>query len=158
MFCKFDPSRRVGSNHRQYTAVGHALDQLVSFFENGEVGGELRVEDFFFGKSVLGGFAFLLVVLSLQRWEWGGMLLMIAGAYTLERKPNQKIFELFKIVLISRDHFYIFGAHGLFAVSSVVGKALVSNYRVDPLVVLFCSISHAFWCLARHCGSKTLPR
>jgi drug/metabolite transporter (DMT)-like permease len=121
-----------------------------------------------FGKSVLGGIAFLLVMLSLQHnqissalpllgltpavtalmamatigealqgWEWAGILLMIAGTYTLEKKPNQRLFEPFKTAFFSRDHYYIFGALGLFAVSSVVDKALVSSYRVDPLVVLF---------------------
>ena len=120
------------------------------------------------GKSVLGGVAFLLVMLSLQHnqisaalpllgltpaaaalvalaltgeslrgWEWAGIFFMIAGTYALEKRPKQKLLDPFRSVFFSRNHFYIFGAVALFALSSVVDKSLVSNYRVDPLIVLF---------------------
>ena len=120
------------------------------------------------GKSVLGGVAFLLVMLSLQHnqisdalpllgltpaaaavvamalmgeslkgWEWAGILFMIAGTYTLERRPKQRLLEPFRSAFLSRNHFYIFGAVGLFALSSVIDKSLVSSYRIDPLIVLF---------------------
>ena len=74
---------------------------------------------------------------SLRGWEWIGILLMIAGTYILEKKPSQRFFDPFKSLLLSKQHTYIFGAVLLFALSSVVDKALVSNYNIDPLVVLF---------------------
>lgn len=120
------------------------------------------------GKSILGGIAFILVMLSLkhneisnalpllgltpavtallaavtiheslQAWEWTGILLMMAGVFIVEKRPDQKIMEPFVTALTSRKHFYIVGALLLFALSSVADKALVGNYRIDPLVVLF---------------------
>ena len=74
---------------------------------------------------------------SLKGWEWGGIVVMMIGLYLLEKKPNQKLFDPWREVLLSKNHITIFGAVSLFAVSSVADKALVSTFRTDPLVVLF---------------------
>ncbi len=74
---------------------------------------------------------------SLQTWEWTGILLMMAGVFIVEKRPDEKIMEPFVTALTSRSHHYIFGALFLFALSSVADKALVGNYRIDPLVVLY---------------------
>ena len=127
------------------------------------------------GKSILGGMAFLLVMMSLEHnqissalpllgitpgvtallslmligeslspWEWVGIGLMMAGTYTLEIRPGQKIIQPFKVILITKNFYFIYGAVGLFAVSSVADRMLVSSYRIDPLVVLF--YQHIVYC------------
>ncbi len=119
-------------------------------------------------KSIVGGIAFLLVMLSLEHnqisdalpllgltpaaaalvsfavtgeslkeWEWGGVVLMMAGTYALEKRKGSRFWEPFKAAFAARSHSYIFGALALFAVSSVMDKKLVSGYSIHPLVVLF---------------------
>jgi drug/metabolite transporter (DMT)-like permease len=82
---------------------------------------------------------------SLQHWEWLGIGMMVAGTYLLEKRPAQKIIQPFKSVLFSRNHYYIFGAVGLFAVSSIADKLLLSGYKIDPLIVLF--YQHMVYCV-----------
>ena len=127
------------------------------------------------GKSILGGAAFLFVMMSLEHnpistalpilgmtpavtalaalliigeslhnWEWLGIGMMVAGTYVLEKRPAQKIFQPIKEIFYSKDYYYMYGALGLFAVSSVFDKLLVSGYKTDPLVVLF--YQHIIYC------------
>ena len=127
------------------------------------------------GKSILGGAAFLLVMMSLEHnqistalpilgmtpavtaltalliigealhgWEWIGIGMMMAGTYFLEKRPKQKFFRPFKEALSSKSHYYMYGALGLFAISSVFDKLLVSGYKTDPLIVLF--YQHIVYC------------
>jgi drug/metabolite transporter (DMT)-like permease len=127
------------------------------------------------GKSILGGSAFLLVMMSLEHnqistalpvlgmtpaitalaallilgeslhsWEWLGIAMMMAGTYFLEKRPAQKIFQPFKEVLRLKNYYFMYGALGLFAVSSVFDKLLVSGYKTDPLIVLF--YQHIVYC------------
>jgi uncharacterized membrane protein len=127
------------------------------------------------GKSILGGMAFLLVMMSLEHnqissalpllgitpgvaallalmllgeslrpLEWAGIGLMMAGTYTLEIRPGQTITQPFKSIFTNRKFYFIYGAVGLFAVSSVADRMLVSGYRIDPLVVLF--YQHIVYC------------
>jgi drug/metabolite transporter (DMT)-like permease len=128
------------------------------------------------GKSILGGLAFLLVMMSLehnqistalpllgttpavtallalpilgeslQHWEWLGIGMMVAGTYMLEKRPTQKVFRSFHEFFVSKNHHYIFGAVGLFAVSSIADKLLLSGYKIDPLIILF--YQHLIYCL-----------
>jgi drug/metabolite transporter (DMT)-like permease len=128
------------------------------------------------GKSILGGAAFLLVMMSLEHnqistalpilgmtpavtalaalimlgeslhsWEWLGILMMMAGTYVLEKRPAQTAFQPVKEALLSKSHYYMYGALGLFAISSVIDKLLVSGYRTNPLLVLF--YQHIVYCL-----------
>jgi drug/metabolite transporter (DMT)-like permease len=128
------------------------------------------------GKSILGGFAFLLVMMSLehnqissalpllgitpavtalleipilgasfQSWEWVGIGLIVAGTYLLEKRPSQKLFHPFKEAFFSKNHYYIFGAVGLFAVSSIAEKLLLSGFKTNPLVILF--YQHLIYCI-----------
>ncbi|RPI06854.1 MAG: hypothetical protein EHM64_01525 [Ignavibacteriae bacterium] len=127
------------------------------------------------GKSLLGGAAFLLVMMSLEhnqistalpilgmtpavtalaalliigealhQWEWLGIGMMMAGTYILEKRPAQKFFQPVKELFRSKDHYYMYGALCLFAVSSVFDKLLVSGYKTDPLIVLF--YQHLVYC------------
>ena len=43
-FDEVDPARRAGGDHREDAAVGDAVEEFVSLFHYGEVGGEVRVE------------------------------------------------------------------------------------------------------------------
>jgi drug/metabolite transporter (DMT)-like permease len=128
------------------------------------------------GKSILGGIAFLFVMMSLKHnqistalpllgltpaitalfafpilgesllsWEWIGIGMMLAGTYILESRPDQKFFQPFKRALSAKNYYYIYGALGLFAISSVFDKMLVGNYKIDPLVVLF--YQHIVYCI-----------
>lgn len=128
------------------------------------------------GKSVLGGMAFLCVMMALergqissvlpllgltpaitalasylftgehlQRWEWGGIGLVVAGTYVLERRPAEGRWAGVSSPRLLTGHYYIAGALALFAVSSVADKVLVSGYRTDPRIVLV--YQHIVYCL-----------
>jgi len=127
------------------------------------------------GKSILGGAAFLFVMMSLEHnqisvalpilgmtpavtaiaallmlgeslrgWEWLGVGMMMEGTYIIEKRPAQKFFQTVNESLHVKSHYYMYGALGLFAVSSVFDKLLVSGYNTDPLVVLF--YQHIVYC------------
>jgi drug/metabolite transporter (DMT)-like permease len=81
--------------------------------------------------------SFLVIGESLRTAEWIGLVLLILGVFLLERRPSQKITESFKKTIFSRNHWYIFGALGLFSISSVFDKMLVGTMRTDPIIVLF---------------------
>jgi len=82
---------------------------------------------------------------TLQYSEWFGIGLMVAGTYMLEKRPAQKIFQPFKNLFLKSSYFYIFAAVGLFAVSSIADTSLLSNYKTDPLIILF--YQHIIYCL-----------
>jgi drug/metabolite transporter (DMT)-like permease len=127
------------------------------------------------GKSVLGGAAFLLVMMALEReqissilpllgltpavtalvsfvatgevlkgWEWIGIGLVVAGTYLLERGPAGNTFAFLSVPRLLTSHYYIAGALGLFAVSSVADKVLMTGYRTDPRIILV--YQHLVYC------------
>ena len=89
-------------------------------------------------------FALVLLGESLQPAEWAGIGLMMAGTYTLEMRPGRNVFQPFASIFGNKNFYFIYGAVGLFAVSSVADRLLVSSYKVDPLVVLF--YQHIVYC------------
>ena len=46
MFYEFDPSGRTRGNHRQCAFIFDSFYQFVGFFNNGEVGGKVGIENF----------------------------------------------------------------------------------------------------------------
>lgn len=74
---------------------------------------------------------------SLKGMEWLGIGLMISGAYVLEKKTSSPILQPVKEVVRSKKYYYIYGAIGLFAISSVLDRLLVYGMKVDILIVLF---------------------
>ena len=127
-------------------------------------------------KSILGGAAFLFVMISLERnqistalpllgltpavtavvsllvlgeslrsTEWTGMGLLILGIYMLERRPAQRLIQPFREAVAARNHWSIFAALGLFAISSVMDKLLVSPLKTNPIIVLF--YQHIVYCV-----------
>jgi drug/metabolite transporter (DMT)-like permease len=128
------------------------------------------------GKSLVGGMAFLLVMMSLERdqisrvlpllgltpavtalvslaftgenlqmWEWTGIVLVVAGAYLLEKRPAGVAGGGAGTGRFSRSHVYILIALLLFAASSVADKTLVSGFKTDPRIVLV--YQHVVYCL-----------
>ena len=106
------------------------------------------------GKSILGGMAFLLVMMSLEHnqissalpllgitpgvtallslmllgeslrpWEWVGIGLMMAGTYTLEIRPDQKIFQPFKVIFTNKNFYYI----------RIHKKTFLSNKKLEEM-------------------------
>ena len=127
------------------------------------------------GKSLVGGMAFLLVMMSLERdqisrvlpllgltpavtalvslavtgehlqmWEWSGIVLVVAGAYLLEKRPAGAEGSAAGKIRLSRSHLYIVLALLLFAASSVADKTLVSGLKTDPRIVLV--YQHVVYC------------
>ena len=127
------------------------------------------------GKSLVGGMAFLLVMMSLERdqisrvlpllgltpavtalvslavtgehlqmWEWTGIVLVVAGAYLLEKRPAGAEGSAAGKIRLSRSHLYIVLALLLFAASSVADKTLVSGLKTDPRIVLV--YQHVVYC------------
>ena len=89
--------------------------------------------------------ALVLLGEALGNWEWLGLGMMIAGTSVLEKRPAQKFFQSWKEMFNSKHHYFMFGALGLFAVSSVFDKLLVSGYKTDPFLVLF--YQHIVYCM-----------
>jgi uncharacterized membrane protein len=69
--------------------------------------------------------------------EWIGIGLMIAGCYLLERRVSSKPLQPFGSMVRTKNYYYIYGAVGLFAISSVFDKLLLSGMRIHPLIILF---------------------
>jgi len=129
-----------------------------------------------FFKSVLGAFAFLLIMKgiksleiskalpllvltpgfvaffawiflgeSLKLIEIGGMGLLLVGTYVLQIERGRGFLAPVKAFVKTKEHYYIFGALILFATTSVLDKALLSNYKV-PLDAFF-GFQHLFFAL-----------
>jgi drug/metabolite transporter (DMT)-like permease len=88
--------------------------------------------------------ALLILGEALHGWEWLGIVLMMAGTYVLEKRPAQKPLQSLGEMLGSTNHYYMYGALGLFAISSVFDKLLVSGYQTNPLIILF--YQHIVYC------------
>ena len=126
------------------------------------------------GKSVIGGLAFLFVMTALERnqissvlpllgltpavtallsflltgellngGEWLGIGLMVVGTSVLESRPGGVRRAM--TAGEPRGYYYIGGALGLFAISSIADKILISGYKTDPLLVLV--YQHIVYCL-----------
>lgn len=81
---------------------------------------------------------------SLRPAEWGGLALVVAGAWLLETRPGTHALRPFAELAASGRHTAIGGALLLFALSAIGDKLLVSGMRVPPSVVLF--HQHVVYC------------
>jgi uncharacterized membrane protein len=81
--------------------------------------------------------SFVVLGEGLMPMEWIGVGLMIAGAYLMEGNASHNLFTPIDSMIRSKHYYYIYGAVGLFALSSVVDKLLVGGMKVDPFAVLF---------------------
>jgi drug/metabolite transporter (DMT)-like permease len=90
-------------------------------------------------------FAFIFLGEALNGIEIIGMILLLVGTYVLQLKKNQKILDPFKAFLKSKGYYYILGALVLFTITSVLDKALLSNFKVP--VNAFIGFQHLFFAL-----------
>lgn len=74
---------------------------------------------------------------ALKESEWLGVGIMIAGAYLLENRPSSTLFQPLRQIIGSKTYSFIYGAVGLFAVSSILDRLLVYGMKIDLLIVLF---------------------
>lgn len=80
--------------------------------------------------------AFFFLGENLNLQEISGMLLIISGTYVLELKPNEKIFNPFRIFIYSKFHKVILLALLLISVSSILDKILLTNFKLPPVTFL----------------------
>lgn len=125
-----------------------------------------------YGKTVLGAFSFLLVMLAIKNLQISdalpllvltpglvaflafvflneklnlpellGMILLLSGTYALQLK-NKNLLQPFKTAFRNEGYFYVTGAVLLFATTSILDKALLANYKLQPEA--FLPIQHLF--------------
>lgn len=126
-----------------------------------------------YGKTVLGAFSFLLVMLAIKNlqisdalpllvltpglvallafillgeklnyMELLGMVLLLTGTYVLQIKSRQSLLQPFKTAFKNKAYFYVIGAVLLFATTSILDKALLANYKLQPEA--FLPMQHLF--------------
>jgi len=74
-------------------------------------------------------FAFLFLEDSLTLKETGGIILLMIGTFILEVSENENIFNSFMTVLKSKHYYYILAALGLFTVSALLDRLLLTDYK-----------------------------
>lgn len=80
--------------------------------------------------------AFLVLGENLSLPEITGMLLLLAGTYVLQLEGRQSVLEPFRFLRKSRVYLFVFGAVLIFTVTSVLDKALLSRFKVQPELFL----------------------
>lgn len=126
-----------------------------------------------YGKTILGAFSFLLVMLAIKNlqisdalpllvltpglvaflafivlgeklnvYEVAGMTLLLTGTYVLQIKSSQSLLQPFQTAFKNKAYIYITGAVMLFATTSILDKALLSNYKLQPEA--FLPLQHLF--------------
>ncbi|MBI9072054.1 MAG: EamA family transporter [Melioribacteraceae bacterium] len=129
-----------------------------------------------YGKTILGAFAFLNVMLALKNlelsdalpmmvltpgivavfayiflgetltvYEISGMIALLIGTYVLELHHKKDLLSPFKIFFTSRNHRYITTALLLFTATSVLDKAILKDFKLEPnSFILFQHVFIAF--------------
>ena len=90
-------------------------------------------------------FAFFILGESISALALLGMILLLGGTYLLQLGEHVKPSEPFKIFLRSKGHRYIVYALILFTITSLLDKALLSNFKL-PLNA-FMGFQHLFYAL-----------
>jgi len=90
-------------------------------------------------------FAFIFLKEALTILEITGVGLLIVGTYILALKPKQKIKQPIKEAVKAKGHYYIISALLLFAISSILDKAILKNFQV-PLNA-FMGFQHLFFAI-----------
>ena len=87
-------------------------------------------------------FAFVFLGESLSQLEILGVVLLICGTYLLQLRKKQKIFDPFKSLFKTKGYIYILLALVTFTATSVLDKAILSNFKVP--VNAFMGFQHLF--------------
>ena len=90
-------------------------------------------------------FAFIFLGENLTNFEIMGLILLICGTYLLSLKGKQKIKEPLKKAFSTKGHYYIIGALLIFTTTSILDKAVLSNFKV-PLNA-FMGFQHLFFAI-----------
>lgn len=80
--------------------------------------------------------AFLILGESLTLAETAGIFLITAGTYSLELKKGENASYPFRVLAGSKYHKYLIAALALISLSSVIDKALLSNFKMPPVTFL----------------------
>jgi drug/metabolite transporter (DMT)-like permease len=75
---------------------------------------------------------------SLEPAEWGGLALVVAGAWLLEARSGTSLLQPFTELATAGRHRAMAGALLLFAISAVGDRALLGGMKVPPPLVLYC--------------------
>lgn len=80
--------------------------------------------------------ALLILGESLTAAETAGIFLITAGTYSLELKKGEDASYPFRVLAGSKYHKYLITALALISISSVIDKALLSNFKMPPVTFL----------------------
>lgn len=80
--------------------------------------------------------AYLLLGETLSVPEVAGIFLISAGIYSLELKKGEDALHPFRVLASSKYHKYLLTALALISVSSVLDKALLTQFKLPPLTFL----------------------
>lgn len=80
--------------------------------------------------------AFLILGESLTLAETAGIFLISAGTYALELKKGEDATYPLRVLAGSKYHKYLFAALALISLSSVIDKALLTNFKMPPVTFL----------------------
>ncbi|MBT4257910.1 EamA family transporter [archaeon] len=90
-------------------------------------------------------FAFIFLNESLSKIEIFGVILLVIGTYILSLKPKQKFNSPIKEAIKSKGIYYIFLALILFTTTSILDKAILSNFKVP--INAFMGLQHLFFAI-----------
>lgn len=82
--------------------------------------------------GVVAVFAFIILNASLTLRDIAGMLLLLSGTYVLQLKKGSSLLEPLLFARHNKAYMYILGAILLFTTTSILDKALLSNYNLQP--------------------------
>jgi len=95
--------------------------------------------------GVVAFMAFLVLGEKLNLLEIGGMLLLLLGTYVLQLKSQMSLTAPFNKVVKIKAYFFILGAVILFSATSIIDKALLSNFKLQPEA--FLAFQHLFFAI-----------
>ena len=82
--------------------------------------------------GVVAIFAYILLNEPLSNRDIFGMLFLLSGTYVLQIRKNSSLLEPFLFVKKNNAYLYILGAILLFTTTSILDKALLSTYQLQP--------------------------
>ncbi len=85
---------------------------------------------------VIAVLAFIFLGESLKPLEIAGIVLISIGTYSLELKKGEGVLYPFSVLAGSKHHRYLLTALALISISSVIDKALLSNFKLPPVTFL----------------------
>jgi drug/metabolite transporter (DMT)-like permease len=85
---------------------------------------------------VIAVLAFIFLGESLKPLEVAGIVLISIGTYSLELKKGEGVLYPFSVLAGSKHHRYLLAALALISISSVIDKALLTNFKLPPITFL----------------------